>query len=318
LTLADSGRGGAVFRTVICPECGLVFSDPAPRDIKDFYERAYRLEYKGVLVPKLKHVHRAALVALERYRRSGEFLTPGVRLLDMGSGGGEFLYLMTRLGLSAKGVEPNTGYAEYSREELGLDVSVGFIQDVPLAPASLDVVTVWHVLEHTENPGDILRRLGEAIAEGGRLIIEVPNVKARCQSPSGTFHVAHLFNFSVNTLSALILRAGLAVERSLLSRDGGNLTVIARREASPPAVPRPDPAEAAETVEIVRGRGLLSYALSPWPFRRAWGKLKRALSERWRPGRLKEGPGARRLILDTLYDQALGPAETSAKSRQNP
>jgi 2-polyprenyl-3-methyl-5-hydroxy-6-metoxy-1,4-benzoquinol methylase len=309
LVISTSGRGGEAFRTVVCPACGLVFTDPVPEDVREFYEKSYRLEYKGVLVPKLKHVYRAGLVALDRHRRLGRHFQGGARLLDMGSGGGEFLYLMDRLGLPVKGVEPNTGYAGYSRQELGLDVTVGFIQDVELPPASLDVITVWHALEHTERPAEVLSRLKEALAEGGRLIVEVPNIMAACQSPAGTFHVAHLFTFGVETLSAMMVRAGLYPEEGFLSPDGGNLTVVARREAGfPPArlPPLPGPAQADEVLRIVLGRKPLAHLLSPWPIRRFLGRARRAVSERLGLGLLPDRPGTRRRLLDRLYGPAAG------------
>lgn len=325
--LSMTGRGGASFRTVICPSCGLVFSDPFPHDVRDFYEKSYRLDYKGAYIPKLKHVLRAGLVALNRHLRLGEYFPKGARLLDIGSGGGEFVYLMTRLGLAAKGVEPNLGYAEYSRGALGLDVTVAFIQDVDFPPAFFDVMTVWHVLEHTEAPAQVLRRLGAMLAAGGRLIVEVPNVKAVCQSPAGAFHVAHLYNFSVATLSAMMRQAGLTPERSFLSPDGGNLTVIARRSADSGGTTASGSAasgepvgalkaglghdgasEAREVQSLISGRSALGYALSSWPARRAWGRLRRAVSERWRLRGVKDGPDARRAILDQLYRDVAGPA----------
>ena len=312
--LSSSGRGGASFRTVVCPECGLVFSDPFPHDVREFYEKSYRLDYKGAYIPKLKHVLRAGLVALDRHRRLGAYFRPGARLLDIGSGGGEFIYLMRRLGLAAKGVEPNLGYAEYSRESLGLDVSVGFIQDAAFPPASFDVMTIWHVLEHTEAPGAVLRSLAPMLSEGGSMIVEVPNIKAACQSPGGTFHVAHLYNFSASTLSALMAKSGLAPKASFLSPDGGNLTVIASPAASgqgqgggpaPSDLGYDGPGEAAEVSRLIGGRSALGYLLSPWPWRRAWGRLGRSVRERRLLTAAAGGAGGRRQILDDLYAKAI-------------
>ena len=321
LKLSDKGRGGASFRTVICPSCGLVFSDPIPHDVKEFYEKDYRLQYKGSYIPKLKHVLRSGLIALDRVSRLGEFFPKSAAALDIGSGGGEFVHLLRFLGLRAKGVEPNFGFAEYSRSELGLDVSTSFIQDASFPEGSFDVVTVWHVLEHTEFPLEVLRRLSGLLADSGRLIVEVPNVKAVCLSPSGAFHVAHLYNFSVETLSAMMVKASLSPLRSFLSADTGNLTIIAAKSApstdslgasdapnqdAPAPAAYDGPAEAREVQKLVLGRSNLGYVFSRWAIQKAWRRLFRTVMEKLSVLGVKDVPGARRGVLEKLYRERAG------------
>jgi SAM-dependent methyltransferase len=211
---------------------------------------------------------------------------------------------MKSLALEAKGVEPNLGYAQYMKQELDLDIQVGFIQDMDFPEGSFDVATLWHVLEHTESPSTVLRRLGSLLSDKGSLIVEVPNIKAVCQSPRGTFHVAHLYNFSIDTLSSLMVKSGLVPKKSLLSPDGGNLTVIAGKGSlgeSPEALAHDGPREAEEVKSLILGRTTARYLLTPWPYRRAWGRLSQAVGERLHLGVLKNEPGVRRGILDRLY-----------------
>ncbi|MDD5229506.1 MAG: methyltransferase type 11, partial [Methylococcales bacterium] len=44
--LSNVGRDGAL-RTVICKNCGLVWSDPFPIDTTEYYQKNYRILYKG-------------------------------------------------------------------------------------------------------------------------------------------------------------------------------------------------------------------------------------------------------------------------------
>lgn len=222
------GREGNALRSVACQGCGLVWSDPRPHDTRQFYEQDYRRAYKGTFEPRPKHVLRAGRVALGRRDRILDLLRPGQRVLDVGSGGGEFSYLLTQLGQSVTGVEPNVGYAEYAMREYPLNIVRGFIGEAPLAPASFDLVTIWHVLEHTDDPAAVLRRLREVLVPGGMLVVEVPNIEATCQSPRSTFHDAHLYHFNVATLKALASRCALEEVRHALSADGGNLTMVFR------------------------------------------------------------------------------------------
>ena len=98
--LGDKDRQGLPLRTVICQECGLVWTDPRPseEEIKKFYAEEYRVRYKGTWQPKLKHVYRGGLVARARYATLRPFLRSGDVILDVGSGGGELVYLLRGLG----------------------------------------------------------------------------------------------------------------------------------------------------------------------------------------------------------------------------
>lgn len=83
-----------MLRTVICAKCGLVWSDPLPHNPRDFYEDSYRVSYKGTYSPKPKHILRAGNVALSRYQKIEKLLSKPLSILDVGSGGGEFSYLL--------------------------------------------------------------------------------------------------------------------------------------------------------------------------------------------------------------------------------
>ena len=197
-------RKGKPLRTVICKRCGLVYSNPRPvqEKTREFYSQLYRVEYKHSYTPKTKHIHRAGQVAMGRYTAIEDLFQSKTAVLDIGSGGGELVYLLRRLGHDARGVEPNEGYARYSAEEYGIPVQVGFIQDLTYAEGGFDVITMHHVLEHTEDPLGILQRACGWLRLDGFLVIEVPNVEAVCQAPAQRFHKAHQYNFKQQTLEA--------------------------------------------------------------------------------------------------------------------
>jgi SAM-dependent methyltransferase len=229
--LATTDRDGNYLRTVICQECGLVWSDPFPINPAEYYQKDYRILYKGVYQPKIKHIYRAAKVALNRYQRLKTYLAGKNQVLDIGSGGGEFAYLLSKLGFTVQGIEPNEGYGNYSKTEYGLDVKIGFAQNTEFAAQSFDFVMMNHVLEHVDNPSLVLNKIQGWLKNEGLLAIEVPNVEAVCQSPKSTFHTAHLFNFNPATLSLLVEKSGFSVITSFLSKDGGNISLIARKDS---------------------------------------------------------------------------------------
>lgn len=298
----------------------LVWSDPRPHDARRFYEDEYRVDYKHTSEPRPRHVLRAGRGALVRLEKIRPYLSGSMRILDVGSGGGEFAYLLKTLGHDVTAVEPNRGYAGYSARQYGFEVTRAFVGDVALAGQCYDLITVWHVLEHTEDPGAVLRQLGAALRRNGALVVEVPNVEATCQSPRHTFHEAHLYSFNGATLERLAAKAGLRACAGRLSANGGNITAVFRplpgdsaaadrnATAEGPQAAGADrlpmlPGNHDRVVAAVRGHTPVSYWLSAHPHRRLAARVARALAE-WRETRR---PVSGRERLDALYAQALRP-----------
>lgn len=298
-TLSMKSRSGKPLRTVICRSCGLVWSDPRPHDARQFYEHDYRFSYKNIYQPKPKHVFRAGKVALSRFEKIQGLLSSRKTILDVGAGGGEFAYLLQALGHGVEGIEPNRGYAEYSQQEYELNVQIGFVQDAVFPPASFDVITIWHVLEHTEDPGSVLGRLRSWLKSDGILVVEVPNVEATCQAPQSTFHEAHLYNFNVVALRRLGRKQGLHEKWHVLSRDGGNITMFFSR--IDPSIEPPYEAAIPGNYEwvsrIVRAHSLLRHHLTPLPYLRPLQRLWRSVKEQ----RETQGTRNGRMLLDALY-----------------
>jgi len=301
--LANRSRCGANLRSVICIDCGLVWSDPFPYDPRKFYENDYRLEYKKTCAPKPKHILRAGKVALTRYHKIRHLLTRRQTLLDVGTGGGEFAFLLQSLGHELFGIEPNRGYAEYSIAEYALNLQVGFIQDSQFNASSFDVITIWHVLEHTADPGQVLAKLQSLLKPQGYLIVEVPNIEAVCQSPKSTFHSAHLFNFNLPTLTRLGEKAGLKVESHLFSKDGGNITLFFRKAA--PVVSSPEnwsiPGNAERISTRINSHCNLNHYLTLAPYERFFLRMLRAVSERIRVRAYESNKD----LLEHLYQKVL-------------
>jgi 2-polyprenyl-3-methyl-5-hydroxy-6-metoxy-1,4-benzoquinol methylase len=301
--LSNRSRSGKPLRTVICRACGLVWSDPRPHDARRFYEQEYRLTYKHTYSPKLKHVLRAGNVALSRFEKVEQLLSTRKAVLDVGTGGGEFAYLLQSLGHGVSGVEPNRGYADHSIQEYGLSVQIGFVQDAVFQPESFDVVTIWHVLEHTEDPGHVLALLRSWLKPEGTLVVEVPNVEATCQAPRSTFHEAHLYNFNVVSLRRLARKHGLYEIRHLISRDGGNITLFFT--LTTPLIDDQYEAVIPGNYEwvsrIVRQHSNVRRYLTPVPYLRAWQRLCRSLQER----RETANGAAGKALLDQLYSPQL-------------
>jgi len=211
----------------------------------------------------------------------------------------------SRAGTKSAVWNPHRGYSGFSAAHYGLQVRRGFIDEVDLPAEHFDLVTIWHVLEHTDDPAQVLARLRAALRPGGTLVVEVPSIEATCQSPASTFHEAHVYTFSAGTLRRMAEKAGLQVDRLTRSADGGNLTAHLRRPLAPAAAPATlsIAGEHDRIVSVLRAHRPWRHLLTAHPYRRLAARLARTLQERWQTRR----PTAPRALLDDLYAQPTAP-----------
>jgi SAM-dependent methyltransferase len=267
---------------LLCGDCGLGRVDPLPSsaELDAWYRSGYRLEYKGIRRPSTARLWRLTRVAVARALDLAPRLPPSATTLDIGCGAGELVFMLRALGHQSAGFDPDANYMEWARQTLGPFVSASRIDDYQVAPASLDAVTMFHVLEHLRDPTDVLRRIAGWLRPGGLLVIEVPHLEATVQGPGHQFHKAHLHYFNQPTLVAAAARAGFAFAEGGAFDAGENLRCYFLRtaEATPAALPGPQ--NAARLLAILRGHRRASHYLSFTPYRRAWGRLRRTISER--------------------------------------
>ena len=302
--VGSKDRNGEPLTTDLCRTCGHVFTNPQPTEaeLDRYYANDYRSSYKGVLTPKPKHVYRAGLRAIERLARLRPYLSENAKLLDVGAGGGEFTYLMTRVGHTARGFEPNRGYATFAKTEYTVDIQVGTVSDASDRDECWDVITLHHVLEHLADPVSVLQKIAQRLTDNGVIVVEVPNVEARYHGPQRRFHFAHIHTFSCEGLTLAASQAGLAVRDLFLQPHTGHINVILAKTSDPKAAA--DTAVAQRIERHLRADTPASDAFTVRPYRRLWANLVRPLRERRALRKLGASNGAK-VILDQMYDRVL-------------
>ncbi|HKP80074.1 MAG TPA: bifunctional 2-polyprenyl-6-hydroxyphenol methylase/3-demethylubiquinol 3-O-methyltransferase UbiG, partial [Phenylobacterium sp.] len=121
--------------------------------------------------------------ALYRFQRDARSRRPfeGLRLLDIGCGGGLLSEPMTRLGFQVVGVdasERNIGTASAHAAGQGLQIDYRAATAEALIEAGeapFDVILNMEVIEHVADPGDYLRSCARLLKPGGLMIVATLN-----------------------------------------------------------------------------------------------------------------------------------------------
>jgi len=185
----------------LCKQCGLIQQNPIPssEELRVYYAHNYRNDYKKSYTPKPKHIYRAGKIALSRLKFLKKYGISSGKLLDIGAGGGEFVYLAQQMGFESYGVEPSIGYSEYAKREYGCNVTTGELDEIT---GMYDVVTIFHVLEHLPSPVEAFKKLYHLLNQNGMLLVEVPWIETMDASPKNIYFKAHIFYFSIDTIVA--------------------------------------------------------------------------------------------------------------------
>ncbi len=191
-----------------CRRCGTaVTTVPAPPDSHD----------TGAYAPGRPRLSRAAaplLAAFDRRRLRLIDRPPGTRLLDVGAGRGRFVAAARAAGYAAEGIEPSRRGVRAAREEYGVDLRREALADAPVPPGSLGAITLWHVLEHLDDPARALTTVAGWLEPGGVLLVGVPNLASLQARIGGArwFHLdvpRHRTHFTARGIAVALAAAGL-------------------------------------------------------------------------------------------------------------
>lgn len=202
------------FTLVRCSHCGFVFLYPRPdeKEIENYYEdEDYQPHQKD---PKSfsEYIYQKVRVWNNSYkRRLIENLISKSSILDYGCGTGEFLLEMQHAGWVTYGFEPAVK-AKTVAQQYGLRL----LKSPEDLKTPVDVMTLWHVLEHVHQPISLLNQLKEYLSADGLLIIAVPNPRSVDSRMFGKNWVAydaprHLYHFRPKDIDSLLHSLGFKI-----------------------------------------------------------------------------------------------------------
>lgn len=127
---------------------------------------------------------------------------------DVGAGSGAMAKRLGRFGVDVVSVEPlPEGAREIAR--MGVEVFCGTLQGLALPSASLAAVGLFDVLEHIEDPSDILGEVARVLTPNGSLVVTVPAYQWLWSAEDEA--LGHFRRYSTKTLTATFVRSRFSV-----------------------------------------------------------------------------------------------------------
>lgn len=167
------------FWILVCEVCGHRAAELArtTRHVERVYDDSY-FRAGGAGYPDY---HSEARILRQRGRWYARLLRrhrPTGRVLDVGAAAGFVLQGLFDSGWSGRGVEPNARMAAFARDSLGLDVTTGTLEELPVVE-EYDLVAMIQVVSHFVDPRSALQAAARHTAPGGHWLIETWNRESR-------------------------------------------------------------------------------------------------------------------------------------------
>lgn len=206
-----------------CRECSLVFVYPQPS--LDFLRKEIYSEKSGFQANRVEDISKVPPNRRYKamYKLIGKVL-PKAQILDVGAGGGHFLYWANKYGFSGAGVELNRRTASSARAH-GLTIFNGTLTEAveEIGSRKFDVVTLGEIIEHVNSPRELINSSKKVLKEDGFILVTTPNLD--CFWSRSTFLLYkwfkvpwssvtppyHLFQFDSDNLDLLLNQEGFTL-----------------------------------------------------------------------------------------------------------
>lgn len=194
-----------VFNIFRCSSCGLgVTVGVFPKAQYFAYHRdaVYIKEEK-----QFKNIFEKRVGIILRFKKTG-------KALEVGSSTGVFLSLLKEKGWEVQGVEPSL--AAGAAEKNGIPTLNTTFEKAELKSDTFDLVIFNHVLEHMNNPVEILQKTNQVLKKDGAILIDVPNFASLSAKIWGSnwryiLPKEHRWHFTPKSLTALLEKSGFKI-----------------------------------------------------------------------------------------------------------
>jgi SAM-dependent methyltransferase len=207
----------------------LVRTEPQPDDLAMYYPAESYYSYAQVASPtavararvRSRYDAEDEASVFERFagRIARNRLAPGLppgppgRILDVGCGSGQALFLLREAGWETFGIEIDASAVKAAHAAGLTGVRIGELPSAGYEQGTFDAVRFWHSLEHVRSPKLQLQEARRVLRPGGSLVIGVPNFSSALARAARDkwFYLdvpRHLWHFTPMTLTRLVKMCG--------------------------------------------------------------------------------------------------------------
>lgn len=203
-TYEFSPESQKTFRVVRCRNCTHVFCSPLPKDIYKNYKDVIDKEY-------LCHTKTRKLSAKVVLDIIKSYIPLG-KMLDVGCATGDFLEVARDSGYAVEGLELSHWSSEIARKK-EIIVHESRLRDLTLKfQAKFDVITMWGVIEHFQDPFSEINYINKLLKPDGILAIWTGNVDGAMSRILGRrwwyWQGQHIQYFTYSSLNYLLEHVG--------------------------------------------------------------------------------------------------------------
>ncbi|CAM3597809.1 class I SAM-dependent methyltransferase [Flavobacterium chungbukense] len=220
LTVKDHSVSKEIFDLYYDEELDMLITSPQPelQNLGKYYESEDYISHtdnKRSLFEKAYHFVKNIALQNKLNLINTEQPQKG-KLLDIGAGTGDFLLTAKNNGWETIGVEPSDKAKNIAKQK-----GISFVEEIStLENHSLDVITMWHVLEHVPDLEHQIQELKRLLKPTGTLIVAVPNYKSFDANHYQAFWAAfdvpiHFWHFSKKSIQVLFERVDMKLEKVL-------------------------------------------------------------------------------------------------------
>lgn len=233
ITTTDRYRGDEYILSR-CGNCNLIYLTPRPSqdEIKYFYPD----EYEAYIPPNLGCHNMGVLKAVKiQLDYVEQFNSSKGTILDIGCATGIFLNHAVERGWQVIGIEVNEQAAKMARETYGIDIFTGNIEEANISTSSIDVVTLWDVLEHLPSPRSALQEIRRILCPGGLVFFSIPNLESYDRKVFGKNWIGwdeprHFTLFDDETITRMIKEIGFTlIEKKCILGGKGTFLLSMKR-----------------------------------------------------------------------------------------
>jgi len=188
---------------VRCLSCDLVYVTTPPDKLK--LSEAYHVaDYDSS-----EEAFDAAETYIDQLNDVLSTLTPNSKILEIGSGSGEFLYNLKKIGFTnLTGIEPSISAINSAHPDIKSHLKQGIFQANAFHESDYDLVCCFMTMEHVYDPREISESVNKLLKKGGSFVIVIHNYRSLVNKILGKkspiIDIEHMQLFSNKSIRSLL------------------------------------------------------------------------------------------------------------------